>query len=145
MQAGEAVFVAQGRLASAARRNAESWRRRSLVSAEPEEVRTLRISRAGESAYSLVRSKDGGSASWTLADGIQPPPGFELDSERAGRIVSGLARLRADGFQDDDPGDETTGLGESATQVEALNGSGESLVVARFGAPESPGRGCMFQ
>lgn len=138
----EAVFETRTSLASQARRSAEDWRRRELTQAEFAAIGALQITGPGAAELSLVRSEGepGSSPIWTLAQGPTLPAGFELDQPAAQRVARALARLRADEFVDEDPGEDVTGLGNAATRVEARGPGGEPLVAVRVGAEDEQGR-----
>jgi len=132
----DSVFVAAGALASAAKRRIDDWRRRQFVSVEAADIASLRIQVTGEPAYTLERSDDG----FRVAADITLPPGFQLDGPAAGRVATGVARLRADAFLDGDPGTASTGLGAGATQVELLDAAGSVVAHLSFGREDEQRR-----
>jgi hypothetical protein len=136
------VFVASGALASSLKRELNDWRRRALLSAEPEEIAKLTIGvPGGESELEIVSQPgpDGEAGGWALAPETQLPEGFVVDGAALAARVRAFASLRALDFVDVDPGDSVTGLGEGATRVSARTTGGEEIAV-RFGQPDDSGR-----
>src|SRR5262249_47061795 len=100
------VYAAEGRFGWMVRKDANGWRKRSILSAKLEDVSEVTVAPKDADAYALVSGEGG----WKLKEGAKLPAGFRYDASAGQGVVQQLVNLRAQEFIDSSPGDEALGL-----------------------------------
>ena len=100
------VYAAEGRFGWAVRKDANGWRKRSILSAKLEDVSEVTVAPKDADVYVLVSGEGG----WKLKEGAKLPAGFRYDASAGQGVVQQLVNLRAQEFIDSSPGDEALGF-----------------------------------
>src|SRR5215471_8543608 len=114
---GNAIFTAQGRFPAMVRKDANAWRKRSIVNVKLDDVLEVAVQPKEGDPY--VLTKGDGGAGWRLKEGTKLPDGFRYDASAGQGVVQQLASLRAQDFIDSPSGDESLGLAGPHTILEA--------------------------
>ncbi len=117
------VFAAQGRFGWLVRKDANAWRKRSILSAKLEEVSEVTVAPKDADAYVLVNGEGG----WKLNEGTKLPDGFRYDASAGQGVVQQLLNLRTQEFMDSSPGDEALGFTGPHSIVDAKFKDGKEV------------------
>jgi hypothetical protein len=123
------VFLAQGRFATMARRDANSWRKHGILTIKAEDVATVTVKPRDGSGYTIERGPDD---TWALA---VVPAGFRFDAKAGQQVAQQLASLTAQDFVDGTPNDEALGLAGPHDIIEAKLKDGKAVVLHVGQAP----------
>ncbi len=118
-----AVFAAQGSFGWMMRKDANAWRKRSIISAKLEDVAEVSVQPKDGDAYGLISGEGG----WKLKEGAKLPEGFRYDASAAQGLVQQLINLRAQDFIDSPGSDESLGFAGRHSIVEAKLKDGKEV------------------
>jgi hypothetical protein len=121
-----AVFTAQGRFQWMIRKDANAWRKRSIISAKLDDVTEFAVQPKDSDSYVLL--KDGGEGGgWKLKEGTKLPDGFRYDPSAGQGMVQQFVNLRAQDFIDSPGIEESLGFAGPHSIVEAKLKDGKQL------------------
>jgi hypothetical protein len=111
-----AVFTATGRFHFLIRKDANAWRKRSILNAKLDDLEEVSVSPKDADPYVLAKAEGGG---WRLKEGTKVPPGFRFDPSAAQGLVQQFVNLRAQDFIDSPGSDESLDFAGQHSMVEA--------------------------
>jgi hypothetical protein len=134
VRAGDTVYLVKRVFKGSFARERSAWLDRTLFADNANDATQVEVKLAAQAPYVLTKAGE----EWKPEDAPVLPAGFRFDGNAARSLVSALVSAQAKDVLDEDPGDATTGLGESADVLVLHLASGDPRTL-RIGAKKDAG------